>query len=198
MILGRKVYYLTSFVAGGVLLACELLIAKLISPHFGASLYVWAATIGTTLTGLALGYYYSGNLSEKSSIQNILFKTSLFTSIYLLVLPIFSQTIMEMLIGLDIIPGILLSTTLFNLPLFFLMGIYSPLIIQLLSISNDDAGNYAGRIYGLSTISGVFFLVITGVFLLPSIGCIMSVYTCASLMFIITIIQFLNLRSSEK
>lgn len=198
MILGRKVYYLTSFVAGGVLLACELLVAKLISPYFGASLYVWAATIGTTLTGLALGYYYSGNLSEKPSIQKILFKTSILTSIYLLVLPLFSQSIMNILIGLDLIPGILLSTALFNLPLFFLMGIYSPLIIQLLSSTNEDAGNYAGKIYGLSTISGVLFLVVTGVYLLPTIGSVKSVYLCSALMFVISGIQFLNLRSSEK
>lgn len=198
MILGRKVYYLTSFVAGGVLLACELLVAKLISPHFGASLYVWAATIGTTLMGLAIGYYISGILSERPNISKMLLKISVFSAIYLLILPIYSKVIMTSLMSLDIISGILLSTTLFNLPLFILMGLFSPLIIEILSNSIDEAGNYAGKIYGLSTISGVLFIVVIGVYFLPSIGSVYSVYICSALMFLISIVQFFNLRSSEK
>jgi hypothetical protein len=195
--LERKIYYFTSIIAGGVLLASELLVTRLIGPFFGASLYVWAATIGTTLAGLATGYYYAGKVSGNPDLRALLIKITLISSVYLLVLPFFSSLVMRMLMGLEIIPGILISTLIFNLPLFFLMGLFSPTIIQLLSRSDEDAGNYAGKIYGLSTISGVIFITLTGIYLLPTIGSKFSLVVCAALMFITAVIQFLYSRTNE-
>ena len=41
-------------------MAVELLAARMIAPHFGSSLYVWATVIGFTLLALAIGYFAGG------------------------------------------------------------------------------------------------------------------------------------------
>ena len=179
-------------------MAMEILMAKLIGPYFGASLYVWAATIGTTLIGLASGYYYAGILAEKENTEKKLLLISLISSIYILILPTFSSLVMQGLIELEVVTGILISTTIFNLPLFFLFGLYSPLIIQVLSSSIEESGNYAGRIYGLSTVSGVLFLLVIGIYILPNIGAYIPVYICAALMLLAAGIQYIHLNKVEK
>lgn len=198
MISMKNTYYLTSFVAGGVLMAMEILIAKLIGPYFGGSLYVWAATIGTTLIGLATGYYFSGILCKKENLKNILLKITIITAIFISILPWFSGFIMNLFIASEVKTGIILSTLIFNFPLFFLFGLYSPIIINLLTVDISNSGSVAGKIYGISTISGVFFMLILAVFVLPKIGMYLPVYICAFLMLIIAGLQFLNLNTNEK
>lgn len=179
-------------------MAMEILVAKLIGPYFGSSLYVWAATIGTTLIGLATGYYYAGKLCEKPNLDLQLFKITLVTAVFILVLPFLSGLIMEALMGLEVKMGIILSTLIFNFPLFFLFGLYSPIIIQLMSNSDNNAGDIAGRIYGLSTLSGVVFMVVLGVFILPNYSMYISVYGCGLMMLVTSFTYYFKKENSEK
>ena len=180
-------------------MAMEVLVAKLIGPHFGASLYVWAATIGTTLIGLATGYYLSGLISEKENLSKNLFKITAATAVYIIILPFFSEMIMNALISLEVRTGIIISTLLFNFPLFALFGLFSPIIIELINRKNKDlAGNHAGFIYGVSTISGVVFMLIIGIFILPTIGMYPPVYGCGFLLLLVALVQFLNLKKNEE
>ena len=48
-------------------MALEILVAKMVAPLYGASLYVWASIIGVTLSALAIGYFAGGRISEKHS-----------------------------------------------------------------------------------------------------------------------------------
>lgn len=179
-------------------MAMEILVAKLIGPYFGASLYVWAATIGTTLIGLATGYYYAGKLCDKPNLDQNLFKITLITAVFVLVLPMLSGFVMNALLGLEVKMGIILSTLIFNFPLFFLFGLYSPIIIQLMSKSDENAGNVAGRIYGLSTISGVVFMIVLGVFILPNFNMYISVYGCGIILLITSLTFYLKKKNIEE
>lgn len=179
-------------------MAMEVLVTKLIGPYFGASLYVWAATIGTTLIGLAAGYYIAGILSEKEDLNKKLLQISIVTGVYILILPFFSGFIMDLLITAEVKTGIILSTFIFNLPLFILFGLYSPIIIELLSNSLEDTAEYSGKIYGLSTLSGVLFLLIVGLYCLPYTGAITTVYLCGIILLLAAGIQALYLRNIEK
>lgn len=194
----RNLYYLTSIIVGGCLMAMEILVAKLIGPYFGASLYVWAATIGTTMLGLAGGYYFGGTLSEKPYLSTTIFKSTLILGIYILLTPILSKLIMNSLISLEVKTGIILSTLIFNFPLFILFGLFSPMIIQILTTSVEKSGNFSGIIYGLSTISGVVFMIVLGVFILPSIGMYPPVYFCGVLILMVSMLHYFKLKRDEK
>ena len=52
--------YLTAAINGGVILVIEILGAKMQSPFFGTSHFVWTAQIAATLLSLACGYYFGG------------------------------------------------------------------------------------------------------------------------------------------
>src|SRR4051812_36088952 len=53
------------FSTGGVILVLEIVGARLISPVYGSSLYVWSSLITVTLLSLALGYEAGGRLADR-------------------------------------------------------------------------------------------------------------------------------------
>ena len=190
MFKNNNILYSLSFIAGGVLLASELLMAKLISPYFGTSFYVWAATIGTTLAGLAGGYLLSGILFTGGQLTKKLILLFTVTGLYLCSLPLIGSLVMNTLLKTSLITGIILSTSILNFPLFSLFGCFSPIIIQGIHLSDRNAGKLSGRIFGISTISGVLFLIITGVYLLPEIGTTRSFIVLGTLLFVSGPIMF--------
>ncbi len=180
-----KYYFLISFCTGGVLLALELLMAKLIAPYFGHSFYVWAATIGTTMLGLMVGYHLSGKLIESNfGLKKGLIYLLGGLGVYLAILPFYGSLVLGGLVEMDVIKGILISTTLLNLPLYTMFGMFSPIIIEIVqktALSNTNTGNSSGKIYGVSTIGGVLFMLLTGIFFLPELGLKMSVFILSGL-----------------
>jgi hypothetical protein len=53
------------FLTGGIILVLEIVGARLLSPVFGSSLYVWSALITVTLLSLAVGYEVGGRLADR-------------------------------------------------------------------------------------------------------------------------------------
>ena len=183
-------YYFISVITGGTLMACELLSARLISPYFGNSLYVWAATIGTTMIGLAGGYFFAGYFSEKSLSKKALMIALAAISTFVFVLPYFSSFIQTMFLDFEIRVGIFISTLIFNFPLYVLFGLFSPLIIDIITEAKENTGEFAGRIYGISTLSGVVFIFLAGYYFLPETGTKLSLFFCASLLSIATVLFY--------
>ena len=62
----EKSYVLVaSFVVGAVILVAEIVGTRVISPYYGASVYVWSSLIGVTLTALAIGYWVGGYAADR-------------------------------------------------------------------------------------------------------------------------------------
>ena len=61
----RRALTLIVFVVGAASLGVEIAAARLIAPYFGASTIVWANTIATVLTALAIGYWLGGRLADR-------------------------------------------------------------------------------------------------------------------------------------
>src|SRR4051812_49716334 len=53
------------FLSGAALLGIEIVASRVLAPSFGSSLYVWGSLIGVVLTGLAIGYWAGGALSDR-------------------------------------------------------------------------------------------------------------------------------------
>jgi len=184
-------YYFISVITGGTLMACELLSARLISPYFGNSLYVWAATIGTTMIGLAVGYSVAGYFSERSIPKKALMTALAAISVYVFALPYFSSFIQTIFLDFEIRTGIFISTLTFNFPLYVLFGLFSPLIIDIVTEEIEDTGKLSGRIYGISTLSGVGFILLAGFYFLPEAGTKLSLFFCASLLSVTTFLFYI-------
>ncbi|MFB6307049.1 MAG: fused MFS/spermidine synthase, partial [Flavobacteriales bacterium] len=76
-------------------MACELLGAGFIAPYFGKSLYVWTAVLGTTLGGLATGYFLGGRISEKLPYYKTLLIILLCSGFFMGIMPHLSGWIMQ-------------------------------------------------------------------------------------------------------
>lgn len=152
-------------------MAVELVGAKLLAPYFGTSLYVWAAALGTTLGGLTLGYFFGGRLSRRYPGQaNVLYRVLVGAGLAAMVMPYTSHWIMELTSGMSLQTGATLSLIVFMVPALFLMGMVSPLIINLITQEVKGAGNSAGNVYAISTLGGILATFTMGFYVIPSFG----------------------------
>ena len=69
----QTLLFILAFVEGGAVMCVELCSAKILTPFFGTSTYVWAAVLGTTLTALMSGYYLGGYISAKNQKKNTIY-----------------------------------------------------------------------------------------------------------------------------
>lgn len=156
--IGRRAWalLLISLLEGAALMGVELVGAKLVAPYYGNSIYVWSAVLGTTLGGLAMGYF-AGSLKavQGRALRNL----RLVLGAALLVcalLPLSSSLILDASLALGSLQGgILLSCFVILTPPLFLMGMVSPLVIQLMRRSRAESGSVTGLVYAVSTIGGI-------------------------------------------
>ena len=63
---GLELYVLgTAFVTGAITLVVEILGTRIMSPYYGASIYVWSSLIGVTLGALTIGYLVGGAAADR-------------------------------------------------------------------------------------------------------------------------------------
>ncbi len=165
-----RFYYMLAFVEGGALMAVELLSSKLIAPYYGASLYVWTAVLGTTLGGLGLGYYLGSLYSSKEMKRSPTRELFIVSGILVCSMPWLGPLILELFLGLELRLGITLSGIILITPILTSFGMISPLIINRLGKFNASSGKVAGMVYGISTIGGILFSLVFGLYLIPYVG----------------------------
>jgi predicted membrane-bound spermidine synthase len=168
----KKLYFLLflAFIEGASVMACELLGAKMIAPFFGSSLYVWASVLGITLFGLMTGYYTGGYLSEKIKKETLVYWILLLAGVFLAIMPYTSVWVMTKNLEMDIRWGSTLSLLVFMFPPLVLMGMTSPVIINMINTKLDETGRRAGSVYAISTLGGIVATFLVGFYMLPEFG----------------------------
>ncbi len=187
--------YLYAVLEGGIVMAAELMAARMLAPWFGSSLYVWTIVMACTLLGLALGYFAGGRLPEKYPPLNSLRWALLAASVFLLLMHFTARQMTFAFEPLSIkVSAIFVSCALIIPPLVFL-GMVPALLIRHISSVTDEAGAVTGRIFTLSSASGIVSLFVTGFFIIPQYG-----LTTPSILagFITGIFPFLQLIRQKK
>lgn len=171
-------YEIIIFIMDAISMILELVASRVISPFFGNSNYVWTGVIGIILLSTSIGNYLGGRAADKEDVNENL-KVALFcTSIFILVIPIFQEAIMNLLVKTNVgvaIGGILASTLLFFAPSLF-MGLINPMIVRLKMKNLHTAGQSTGKIYSIATIGGLFGTFLGGFVLIPNIGSVYILY----------------------
>lgn len=156
----KNMFYLASlaFSSGVIVMALEIAGSRVITPVFGSSTTTWGILIGIILTGLTLGYFLGGKISDsKPSIEklcSIVFSTGLF----ILFIPFISQFLIEF--SIETMPtssaAIFFSAlTIFGIPAI-LLGFVSPYAIKLSAKTLDKIGSTTGNLYSISTLGSIF------------------------------------------
>ena len=177
---------LVVLVEGGSLMGVELAGAKLITPYYGNSIYVWSAVLGTTLGGLALGYLLGGRLASGPHALRWLRRALLGAALVCALLPWSSTWILEASLALPgLQAGILLSGLAILTPPLLLFGLVSPLSIHLMGQhSAEYAGKVTGLVYTVSTIGGVASTFGFAFYFIPFWGLVTTTWLISGLLFL--------------
>jgi predicted membrane-bound spermidine synthase len=166
----RNTLFTLAFIEGASVMACELFSAKMIAPFFGGSLYVWAAVLGITLLALMSGYYLGGAISAKATKKNLVYWILILAGFFLMIMPHTSIWIMTLNLDLSVQMGSTISLLVFMFPPLVLMGMTSPIIINMINTQLDETGKSAGSVYAISTFGGIIATFLVGFYLLPEFG----------------------------
>src|SRR5436305_6899534 len=164
--------YLVAFITGAIVMSFEMLGSRYLNPYFGSGIYTWASLISTVLAALCVGYFIGGVAADRFPSAAVLGTTVLVGSLYILVLPAFSEPMMESVFAAfdDVRSGSLAAAfMILFFPVTFL-GMYSPFGIRLLLQSAQSSGRVSGTVYGVSTLGSIIGTLGTTFFLIPSIG----------------------------
>jgi len=160
----------TAAVCGAVVMAVELLGARLLSVAYGGSLTVWAAMIAVTLLSLAVGYFLGGWLSDRYPRPALLYGCLVVAAALVALCPHTGFIVQACRKAMGIRGGALASSAIiFSLPLG-LLGLTSPFIIRLLCEGRQAVGIRAGGVYAISTLGSVAGTLLTGLWLIPAFG----------------------------
>lgn len=174
---------MVSFLEGAALMAVELIGAKLVAPYYGNSIYVWSSVLGTTLGGLALGYFLGGQMAARANVLKSLQLALGIGAVLTALLPFSSTAILELSIGMESLQsGVVVSSLVILAPPLVLFGMVSPMIIQILVKNKPDAGTATGLVYAVSTSGGIMATFWFAFQVMPFWGLRMSCWLAAGLL----------------
>ena len=167
----KNMFFLASiaFSSGAVVMALEIAGSRVITPVFGSSTTTWGILIGIILTGLTLGYFLGGRISDLKPSTEKLCSIVFSTGLFILFIPFISQSLIEYFI--EIMPTSSTATffstlTIFGLPAI-LLGFVSPYAIKLTAKTLHKIGTTTGNIYSISTLGSIFGTFLTIFALIP-------------------------------
>jgi spermidine synthase len=175
-----EVYVLAaSFLAGAIVLVVEILGTRVVSPYYGASIYVWSSLIGVTLGALTAGYVIGGWAADRWPALMAFAAEMVGGALYLLLVPWLRKTILMATTPLGLKAGSLVSATLlFGAPLA-LLGMTGPSAIRLVTTDFTFLGRGVGKVYGVSTLGSMLGAILTGFVLIPSFAVSTLLIACA-------------------
>lgn len=191
----KKSIYLYAAIEGATVMAVELISARMLAPWFGSGLFVWVAAIGITLLSLALGYFIGGKLAVRYTSISVIHWVLLAASVFLMLMHFISQQLTYILAGIDMRIALVLTSLLFILPPLIFLGMIPTLLIRLLTLRAETSGTTTGRVFSISSFSGILALPLLGFFIIPRYG-----LTLPSILigFLVGIIPFINLVKQKK
>jgi spermidine synthase len=160
------------FLSGAVLLGVEIVASRVLAPSFGSSLYVWGSLIGVVLSGLAVGYWVGGALSDRWPTPYLFTGTLALGALLVLLVPVLDDRVIDQVVSLDPGPRLnpLLASIVLFAPLSIVIAAATPIAVRLAARSLDHLGRTAGRLFSVSTAGSIVGTFVTAFWLVPELG----------------------------
>lgn len=166
------VFYLLVVVLGILSMGFQLLASRLLNPHFGSSIIVWAWLISTFLAAFSLGSMLGGWIScqprrRRSQVQVL---AALLGVLTLAFTAFFGRNTLD---GIEVAftdpgTGLLVSCVgLFFVPVTMLSS-FGPQCVQYLAARGTTPGAASGLVYGISTVGNIAGVMLTAFALIPN------------------------------
>jgi MFS family permease len=158
-------------VLGVLSMGFQLLASRLLNPHFGSSLIVWAWLISTFLAAFSLGSIVGGWISNapagrreraQLSAAGLGVASLAFTAFF--GRPVLDQVELAFT---ELTTGLLVAClALFFLPVTMLAS-FGPQCVQYLAARGTPPGQASGLVYGVSTLGNIAGVMLTAFVLIP-------------------------------
>ena len=196
----RAYLYLLVFTGGFTTLGLELSASRLLDPWFGNSLIVWASLIGLIMLYLSAGYWLGGRLADRSPHLLTLLRLAGLGALGVGLVPFAAAPVLRLAsLGLgDLDAGLLAGSmggilVLFAIPVT-LLGCISPFAIRLGLREISGSGEFAGRVYALSTAGSILGSFMPVLLLIPNIGTRRTFATLAAALLLVILAGLLRIR----
>ncbi len=165
--------YKTVFLTGAAVLVIEVAAVRMLSPYYGASLYVFSSVLTIILSALALGYYLGGRLADR---------VPRYEPFYFIIAASGVLTLLTEVMAIHMLPSsggafsVMSGPLIFGLVLFFLpallLGVVSPYLVKLVSLaySAEEIGRVAGTVFFWGTVGSITGSLLSGFVLIPFLG----------------------------
>ena len=164
-------FYLVVITLGILSMGFQLLASRLLNPHFGSSIIVWAWLISTFLAAFSAGSMIGGwisNLPVDARKRGQL-AGAILAIVTLAIAALFGRTLLGQIeIAFpDMSTGLLVSC----LGIFFLpvtsLSLFGPQCVQFLASRGTAPGKASGIVYGVSTLGNIAGVMLTAFTLIP-------------------------------
>lgn len=165
-------YEIVAFLTGAAVMVLEIVGARLISPQFGSSTYVWTAMIGVILGALAVGFAIGGRLADKYHSSAFLGQLIFIASLLVLGMALIERSVLTSIadLNLDLRLSALLAAILLFSPPSLLIGMVSPHLAKIRIISLDTTGKSIGKLEAAGALGSIAGTFSCGYFLLGAFG----------------------------
>lgn len=157
-------------ISGAAVLAVEILGTRVLGPFYGVSLFLWSALISVTLAALSVGYAVGGWWADRGPRSRRLVGILAGAGAWLLLVPFLRHPVLAATEPLGLRAAVLVTSTILFFPPLMLLGMVSPLAIRLRAQRLEEVGRTAGNLFAVSTVASVVAALLTGFWLIPSVG----------------------------
>lgn len=165
-------FYAVVVTLGILSMGFQLLASRLLNPHFGSSIIVWAWLISTFLAAFSIGSMVGGwisNLSPAARSRGQWFGAIL-AIVTLAVAALFGKVLLKQIeVAFENVSTALLVSCvgIFYLPVTAL-STFGPLCVQFLASHGTPPGKASGTVYGVSTLGNIAGVMLTAFVLIPN------------------------------
>ena len=198
----RKIalYAVAVFMSSALLLALEIVAARLIAPYVGVSLYTWSAVIGIVLAGLSVGNAIGGVWADRNATAGAAGAVLTAAGLSALIIPWLLLLTAKGLqpYALSILgTSLILVLALFLLPAI-LIGIVTPLLTTLALAQSRRTGHIVGMMHALGATGSIIGTFAAAWWLIPALGSRNLVLTSGALLMILGLTLVVPLRGGRQ
>lgn len=165
-------FYAVVVTLGILSMGFQLLASRLLNPHFGSSIIVWAWLISTFLAAFSIGSMVGGWISNLSASARArgLWTGAILAIVTLAVAALFGKALLKQIeVAFENVSTALLVSCvgIFFLPVTAL-STFGPQCVQFLASHGTPPGKASGTVYGVSTLGNIAGVMLTAFVLIPN------------------------------
>jgi spermidine synthase len=190
----RRYLYLTAAITGAAIMIIEILGAKMLSPYFGTSHFVWTAQIAVTLVALACGYFAGGRLADYSQKISQLYWVILGAAGYLAFSICICGPVAYWCLDLDLAIGSLVASAILFFAPLALLAMTGPFLVRVVTPSVRDVGTSVGRLTAVGTIGSFVGTILIGYVMIPFLPNSITMFLAALILMLFCVAYFVFFR----